>query len=302
MRVGITGATGFLGRLLAARLQARGDRVVALARSPDRARESLGPSISVMAWDAAQVPDPEALSRLDAVVHLAGESVVGVWTAAKQARVRNVRVQGTRNLVEGIRRASARPRVLLSSSASGFYGDAGDSVLTEDSPRGQGFLADLCVEWEAEARKAESLGLRVVLLRTTLPLDPGGGILRAMLIPFRLGLGAMLGNGRQWMPWVHREDWLALTLFALDADSVRGPLNLTAPHPATNREFTRALASALGRPAILRAPAFILSRLGAPVREGALVSQRIVPAKALDLGFAFAHPDLAPALRDLLGR
>jgi len=302
MRVGMTGATGFLGRRLVARLVARGDEVTAFARSPERAQGLLGSPVQAVAWDSARVAPPETLSGLDAVVHLAGETVVGLWTAGKKRRIRDVRVAGTRNLVEGLRRAQPRPRALLSASASGYYGDGGDAVLTEDSPRGRGFLADLCVEWEAEARAAESLGVRVVLLRISLPLDPAGGLLRGMLPPFRLGLGMVLGSGRQWMPWIHMEDWLDLVLFALDHDAARGPLNLAAPEPVTNREFTRALASALGRPAFLRIPAWALARLGEQGREGALVSQRIVPARARDLGFAFRHPEMGAALRDLLKR
>jgi hypothetical protein len=172
--------------------------------------------------------------------------------------------------------------------------------LTEDSPRGRGFLADLCVDWEAEARRAESQGVRVVFLRTTLPLDPGGGILRGMLVPFRLGLGMRLGSGRQWMPWIHIEDWLQMVLFALDEEAARGPMNLAAPEPVPNREFTRVLASALGRPAFLRLPSWVLESMGVQGREGALISQRIVPAKAQALGFAFRYPQLEPALRDLM--
>lgn len=300
MRVGVTGATGFLGQRMVARLTARGDQVVAFTRDPERARDVLGPDVEAVAWSASQIPPREALARLDAVIHLAGEPVVGLWTGEKKRRIRDVRVQGTRNLVEGLSRTTPRPRTLLSASASGFYGDGGDTVLTEDAPRGRGFLADLCVEWEREAHAAEPLGVRTVLLRITLPLHPQGGLLRGMLIPFRLGLGAVLGSGRQWMPWIHMEDWLDLVLFALDNESVRGALNLAAPHPVTNREFTRLLAEAVGRPAFLRVPAWVLARLGEQGREGALVSQRIVPAKALDLGFPFRHPDMGPALRNLL--
>ena len=299
MRIGITGGTGFLGSRLAARLGQRGDVPVVFTRNPVKSAQSLG--AESRHWEATQPLSPESVRDLDAVVHLAGESVLGVWTPKKMQRIRDVRVMGARNLAEAIGQASPRPRLLLSSSASGYYGDRKDEVLTESSARGVGLLAQLCADWEAEAMRAEDAGVRVVLLRTTLPLDPGGGLLRALLVPFRLGLGAVLGNGRQWMPWIHIEDWLALVLRALDHSEVVGPLNLASPQPVRNVELTRILAGVLGRPAFLRVPELILSRIP-QAREGILVSQRVVPAKAEELKFQFAHPDLKEALQDLLSR
>jgi len=252
-------------------------------------------------WDVTQVLSSDQISDLDAVIHLAGESVLGLWTPKKKQKIHDVRVLGARHLVEAMGRASPRPKVFLSSSASGFYGDGGDAVLTESSPHGVGFLAQLCAEWENEAARAETYGVRVVRLRTTLPLDSGGGILRSLSVPFRLGLGGALGSGRQWMPWIHIEDWIRLVLHALDHAGIEGPLNLSAPQPVRNQEFTDTLARVLQRPAFLRVPAFVLNRFPQG-REGALVSQRVVPAKAEATGFQFRHPQLKEALQQLLGR
>jgi len=299
MRVGVTGGTGFLGSRLVDGLRRRGDIPVVFTRNPSRGSAATG--VECRAWEATRPLPPEHLRDLDALVHLAGESVLGFWNEEKKRKIRDVRVLGTRNLVEGLREAEPRPRILLSSSGSGYYGEGGETVLTEASPRGGGFLTDLCVDWEAEALGAQALNVRVVLLRTTLPLDPRGGILRGLLIPFRLGLGAVLGSGRQWMPWIHIQDWVEMVLFALDQEAMRGPLNLAAPQPVRNRELTRTLARVLRRPAFLRLPAFVLARFEQG-REGALVSQRIVPAKAEGLGFRFRHPDLEETLRSLLNR
>jgi uncharacterized protein len=299
MRVGVTGGTGFLGTRVVRRLRERGDFPIVFTRDPTQRKDALG--VECRSWEALHPMPADRIRDLDAVIHLAGESVLGIWTPKKLQKIHDVRVLGTRHLVEALRDASPRPRILLSASASGYYGDGGDAILTEASPNGMGFLAQLCAEWEAEASRANESGVRVVSLRTTLPLDASGGILRGMLIPFRLGLAAVLGTGRQWMPWIHIEDWIDMVLFALDRESVKGPLNLTAPQPVRNEEFTRTLARVLRRPAFLRVPAFVLNRFPQG-REGALVSQRIVPAQPEALGFQFRHPGLEEALRNLLDR
>jgi uncharacterized protein (TIGR01777 family) len=299
MRVGITGGTGFLGSRLVREVKQRGDFPVVFTRTSHSGASTQG--VEYRNWDALKPLSPGQLNDLDAVIHLAGESVLGVWTPKKKQRIHDVRVLGARHLVETMRKASPRLKVFLSSSASGYYGDAGDAVLTESSPRGTGFLAQLCEEWENEAARAKDYGARVVCLRTTLPLDSGGGILRGLLVPFRLGLGAVLGSGGQWMPWIHIDDWTRLVLHALDDANIQGPLNLTAPQPVRNAEFTATLAHVLHRPAILRVPAFVLERFPQG-REGALVSQRILPAKAEATGFTFQHPQLEEALQHLLGR
>ncbi len=299
MHIGITGGTGFLGRHLATRLLARGDSVTVFSRSPRPDRIAGG--ASAVAWDPLADPaPPQTLDTLDAVVHLLGEPVLGIWTPAKKRRIRESRVVSTRNLAAGWRQAANPPGVLLSGSAIGFYGDGADRELTEMSPRGDGFLAELSEEWEGAAGPAQDLGSRVVYLRTALPLDPSGGFLAALLPSFKLGLGAVLGSGKQWVPWLHMEDWLALTLFALDDDAVRGPLNLTAPNPVTNRDLTKTLARVLGRPAFLRVPAWVLKVGLGELSQEPLRSQRLLPEKALGLGFRFAFAEMEPALRDLL--
>jgi uncharacterized protein (TIGR01777 family) len=299
MRVGITGGTGFLGSRLVRSLREREDIPIVFTRNTAMGAKTLG--VECRNWDALEPLSPDRIEDLDAVVHLAGESVLGLWTRKKKERIHDVRVLGTRHLVDALLQASSGPRILLSSSASGYYGDGGDTVLTESSPQGVGFLAQLCAEWEAEASRAAQLGVRVVRLRTTLPLDPGGGILRGLVFPFSAGLGATLGSGRQWMPWVHIDDWIALVLHALLDHRMEGPINLAAPEPVRNAEFTHTLSRVLHRPAFLRVPAFVLNRFPQG-REGALVSQRVVPAKAEALGFQFRHPHLEAALEDLLAR
>jgi uncharacterized protein (TIGR01777 family) len=239
---------------------------------------------------------------MDAVVHLAAESIAGAWTQSKKERISQSRITGTRNVADGLRRVFSRPRVLLSASAIGIYGDRGDEELTETSEPGTGFLADVCRRWEEAAQEAQSLGVRVVHLRTSLPLDPSGGFLQAVLPPFRVGLGARLGSGRQWLSWIHLEDWLDLVLFALENPSVSGPLNLTGPEPVHNSTFARSLAAALHRPAFLSAPSFALRMApGGMGDELLLASQKVLPAQARRLGFPFRFPDLDGALGDLLG-
>jgi hypothetical protein len=301
MRIGITGGTGFLGGLLTRRLLSHGHAVLVFTRNPARARDRVPPAAAVAAWDPRRAMPPERLDSLEAVVHLTGLSLFGLWTPARKQRIVESRVAATRNLLLGWKRAASPPRVLLSGSASGIYGDGGDRELTESAPPGDGFLASLCRDWEAEARAALTLGVRLVILRTSLPLHPGGGLLGAMLPAFRYGMGAVLGNGRQWFPWIHMEDWLSLVEFCLGSAGAGGPVNLAAPHPVPNREFTRALASALGRPAFLRVPGFLLRTAARePAEEMVLVSQRVVPARAMELGFRFRFPGLEEALRDLV--
>lgn len=299
-RIGITGGTGFLGRHLSRRLLSRGHRVVVFTRSPERARGGVPSEVRLEGWDPVDTPMPPArLDPLDAVVNLAGESLAGFLTPAKQRRARTSRIASTRHLIEGWRQAADPPRVLLSSSAVGFYGDAGDETVTESSPSGTGFLADLCRDWEAAAAPAAA-GSRLVTLRTGLPLHPGGGLLGVLLPFFRWGAGPVFGNGNQWMPWIHLEDWLDLVCFALDHEEVTGPLNLTAPAPVRNRELAGALGRALGRPVFLRAPAFLLRATFPKADDLLLSSQRVLPRKAEAAGFRFRFPELPAALADLL--
>ena len=291
MHIGLTGATGFIGGKFIDLALRRGHEIIAFTRDPQRRI----PGCEMRAFSLGAPPD---IAGCEAFIHLAGEPVVGLWTAAKKRRILESRVLGTRRIVEAINAAREKPEVLLSGSAIGFYGDRGDTELTETSPTGTGFLAETVQQWEAEAHRAE--GIRIVSLRTALVLGKHGGALPPMARIFKLGLGGPLGDGRQWMSWIHLHDLAQLALFAIENLDIRGPLNGSAPWPVRNAEFTKALAQILRRPAIFRVPAFALrATLGDFSRE-LLDSKRVLPATALDHGFRFQFPDLAPALANLL--
>jgi len=299
MKALVTGATGFVGPRLLRLL----DRPVALSRDPDRARQTIGHLCDrIIRWDPMQGPPPqEAFSGIDTVLHLAGESVAeGRWTAEQKARIRDSRVIGTRNLVQGIVQAAVKPRVLVSASAVGYYGDRGDEELTESAAPADDFLARVCVEWEREAHAAEQAGVRVVCARTGIVLGAGGGALGKMLLPFKLGAGGPLGSGRQWMPWVHVADLARLYLHAADTPSLSGPMNAVAPNPVRNADFTKALARQLHRPAFLPAPYFGLRLAFGEFAKVLFASQRVIPQVAHDTGFVFQYPDIVAALREIL--
>ncbi len=300
MRALVTGATGFVGPRLLRLL----DRPVVLSRDPDRARPRIGHLVDrIVRWDPLHGPPPqEAFEGVDAVLHLAGESVAaGRWTTARKAMIRDSRVIGTRNLVQGIVQAATKPRVLVSASAVGYYGDRGDEELTESARPADDFLARVCVEWEHEALAAEKAGVRVALARTGIVLGSGaGGALEKMLTPFRLGAGGPLGNGRQWMPWIHVADLARLYLHAAETMSIVGPMNSVAPNPVRNSEFTKVLARQLHRPAFMPAPYFGLRLVFGEFAQVLFASQRVIPRVALDTGFVFQYPELAGALREIL--
>ncbi len=298
MRALVTGATGFIGRRLLSRL----DRPVVLSRDPERARIALGTDIEVVGWDLVSEPAPaRAFRGVDAVFHLAGEPVAeGRWNAAKKDRIRESRVTGTRHLVDALASLAERPGTLVSASAVGFYGDRGDEALDESSAPGNDFLAAVCQQWEAEAQRAASLGIRVVMARTGIVLDASGGALAKMLPPFKLGLGGPLGSGRQWMPWIHLEDHVAMLLHAAENSGVSGPMNAVGPEPVTNRTFAAALGAALHRPAFFPAPKFALRLAMGEVADVVLSSQRVMPKVAEKTGFKFRHGDLRNALRAAL--
>ncbi|MCE9612094.1 MAG: TIGR01777 family oxidoreductase [Chthoniobacter sp.] len=311
MTIGLTGATGFIGGKIIDLALRRGHEIVAFTRDPRRAI----PGCEMRPFSLEKAPD---ITGCEALIHLAGESVVGVWTAAKMRRITESRVLGTRRIVEAIHAATVKPEVLLCGSAIGFYGDRGDEELTETAPAGTGFLAETTQAWEREALNMEcasgsaevgattattpnSARPRVVLLRTAIVLGAHGGALPLMARPFRLGLGGPLGDGHQWVSWIHLDDLAQLALFAIENLDVRGPLNGSAPWPVRNADFTRALARTLHRPAFLRVPAFALrTALGGFAHE-LLDSKRVLPAAALNYGFGFRFPELAPALANLLG-
>ena len=293
MQLALTGATGFVGRHVIRLAVRRGYEVVAFTRDPSKI---VGDCIETRAFSTDTPPD---LTGCDAVIHLAGENVAGIWTRGKMQRIRDSRVLGTRRVAEAIRASAHPPDVLVSSSAIGFYGDSGEAELTEDSPHGAGFLADTCREWEAEASAAES-HCRVIRARTGIVLGKRGGALRLMLPAFRLGLGARIGNGRQWLSWIHAEDLASLLLFAVENLDVRGALNATAPWPVRNAEFTRTLARSLHRPSFLAVPAFVLRLFLGEFSRELLDSKRVLPAAATAHGFGFRFPALAPALADIV--
>ncbi|MHC4472114.1 MAG: TIGR01777 family oxidoreductase [Planctomycetota bacterium] len=302
MRVAVTGATGLLGRALAHRLLDRGDEVVALTRDPDAARERLPETARAERWVVGE-PGPLAgiLSGLDGVVNLAGENVLGRrWRATVKEELRRSRVEGTRTVVRALEAAEPRPRVLVNASATGYYGPRGDEEVAEDAPPGTDFLAEMCVAWEEEAAKAESFGVRVARVRTGIVLSTEGGALPSMVTPFRWFVGGRIGHGRQWVPWIHVDDLTGLLLHALDREEVEGPLNGTAPHPVSNREFVKALGRTLRRPSWLPVPRLalriLLGEAGAVVATG----QRAVPRRALDTGFDFGFSEVESALADLL--
>ncbi len=300
LRVTVTGATGLIGSHLLDALRMRGAQVTVLTRDPGAASSRLG-DVETIGWDPMSEPAPaEALDGRDAVVHLAGEPIAQRWSAKAKRAIEESRVIGTRNLVDGLSRAEARPGVLVSSSAIGYYGAHGEEPLDEDAPPGADFLAGVCVEWEAEARRASELGLRGVAVRTGVVLDRAGGALAKMLPPFKLGVGGPVAGGRQYISWIHTDDLVGIMLTALEDERWEGPVNATAPTPVSNRDFARALGRALGRPSLLPVPGLALRALYGEMADIVTSGARVVPAKALVLGFEFRHPDLERALRAAL--
>jgi uncharacterized protein (TIGR01777 family) len=277
---------------------ARLDRPIVLSRDPQRARDALSSAnATVGGWDAHSPPPNEAFAGVDAVIHLAGDPVADRrWDESKRREIRDSRVLGTRFLVEALAAMPTRPKVLVSASAVGYYGDRGDETLDEQSPPAGDFLAQVCVDWEREAMRAETFGMRVARVRIGVVLGRGGGALAKMLTPFRLGLGGRLASGRQWMPWVHLDDVVGILLHAATNESVTGPINATAPTLVTNAEFTQALARALHRPAMFPMPGFMLKLIMGEFGEIVLASQKVIPAVAQRTGYSFQHPEIGPAL------
>jgi uncharacterized protein len=296
MIVAITGASGFIGPRLIARLQRDGFQPRAIGR-----RDPGIPGVQFARWDAyAGEPPDDALRDAAAVIHLAGEPVAQRWSDRIKKAIRDSRVQGTRRLVDAIARLSAKPRVLISASAIGYYGDRGDEILNETATPGSDFLAGVCVEWERETRKAMDHGLRAVALRFGIVLGKEGGALHQMLGPFRAGVGGPAGSGRQWVSWIHQDDAVELMLFALQNDGIAGPLNATAPHPVRNLDFAQALGHAVHRPSLVPTPKFALRLMFGELADVLLASQRVVPEVATRAGFHFRYPELPGALRQIL--
>jgi uncharacterized protein (TIGR01777 family) len=301
LKITLTGATGLIGPRLVRTLKQRGDEVTVLSRSAEKARDALG--VQAVRWDPMAGPAPAgALSGRDAVVHLAGEPVAQRWTDDAKRAIRQSRETGTRNLVAGIAALppAERPRVLVSSSAVGYYGRHGDERVPESTPPGSDFLAGVCVAWEHEAEQARELGLRVVTVRTGVVLDAGGGALAKMLPFFKLGVGGPVAGGRQYLPWISAGDLAGLYLAALDGDDWDGPVNGTAPAPVTNAAFSKALGRALHRPAFAPVPAFAIRTLYGDMAAIVTEGQRAVPERPQALGYRFRFEDLDAALSDAL--
>ena len=297
MKTLVTGGTGFVGRKLLSKLEQPG----IVTRNASRARSKLADDAGqIIEWDPMSGPKKFDASY-SAVVNLMGESIAeGRWTEEKKRRIRDSRVVGTRNLVDSLLKAEKLPEVLVSASAVGFYGDPGEDVVTEQHASGEGFLPDVCKEWETEAVRLTNHGVRVVLIRIGIVLGKEGGALEKMLPLFRWGLGGKLGDGKQWMPWIHVDDLVKLILWSMNTPSVSGPINAVAPHPVRNADFTQALAGAVSRPAFLPAPKFGLKLALGEFAESLFFSQHIVPEKALTHGFEFQFAELGIALTEIV--
>jgi uncharacterized protein (TIGR01777 family) len=293
-KVLVSGSSGLVGSALVPALVASGYDVKRLVRGKVTAPDQIS-------WNPAQPLPPQSVSGFDAVVHLAGESIVGRWTEAKKLRIMDSRIPATRHMAAALSKAPQPPQVFVCASAIGYYGDRGDEVLREDSPSGEGFTAELCRQWEAAAQSVAGAGIRAVQIRFGIVLSAAGGALRKMLPPFRIGVGGNVGNGRQWMSWIDRADIVGAVQHLLTTDSLNGPVNMVSPNPVRNTEFTKTLASALHRPAIFPMPAFA-ARLafGEMADELLLASQRVEPSKLVSSGYKFQRPDLRSALQGIL--
>ena len=299
MRVAVSGSTGLVGSEVVASLSAAGHEVVRLVR------RAPAPGEKAVRWDPEKGEiDAAGLEGLDAVVHLAGENIAsGRWNAARKAAIRDSRVNGTRLLCDALAGLARPPKTLVCASAIGYYGDRGEELLTEESPPGTGFLAEVCREWEAASEPAARKGIRVVALRIGVVLSPKGGALSRMLPPFRAGLGGVIGSGRQYVSWVALDDLVGIVLHALQSGELRGPVNAVAPLPVTNRELTEALGKVLSRPTLLPVPAFALRLAVGEMADALLLaSARVVPRRLEETGYRFRFPELPAALRHLLGK
>ena len=304
MRIVVAGGTGFIGRALCERLANAGHAITALTRDPEQARSKVYHAVQIVPWQGFRGQSEElskALDGSDVVINLAGAPIAtGRWTPQVRELLRKSREGTTTAIVTTLAKLKARPVMLINASAIGFYGPRGDEELTEEASSGDGFLASLCREWEGAALAAERLGVRVATPRFGVVLGRDGGALARMLPVFRLGLGGPLGDGRQWMSWIHRDDLVELLIFLMD-HAVSGPVNATAPHPVTNGEFSKTLGQTLGRPAFLRTPGFVMKlAFGDMANELLLTGQRVIPHKAHSLGFHFRFPFIAGALNDIL--
>ncbi|MDP2177378.1 TIGR01777 family oxidoreductase [Methylicorpusculum sp.] len=295
MKVLLTGGTGFIGKALIQSLLQSEHQITVLSRNPQQVAELCGKNVAAL----GRLDELTAEDHFDAVINLAGAPIFDRrWTDARKQLIWDSRVKLTEQLIEAINKMKIKPQVLISGSAIGYYGNQGDTELTEQSSYRDDFSHRLCEAWETEAKKAEALGVRVCIIRTGLVVAPGGGIVGRMLLPFKLGLGGRIGDGKQWMSWIHRDDWINIALAMIDNQSMQGVYNATAPVPRTNAEFTKVLADCLKRPALIPVPAFLLNLLLGEMAELVLGSQRVLPKRLLDQAFQFKYTELDDALLD----
>jgi len=298
MKVVLAGGTGFIGKALHQRLMENGHEVILLTRSSNRLRFNLNGKTTIVSWDGRQVGDwAEQIEKADAFINLAGDPIVeGRWTRAKKERILTSRLQATRTLVAAIKHARKKPSVFINASAVGYYGNVAQGEVKENHPKGEGFLADVCEQWENEAQAVQSLGIRLVLIRTGVVLGRKGGALKKMITPFRFFMGGTLGSGEQWLPWIHIDDVTGGIIFSLEKYHVFGPINLTSPHPVPMREFSKALGKALHRPSWASVPSFVLRATLGELADTILEGQKVVPEKLLKAGYKFHYPSLQNAL------
>jgi len=301
MKILVTGGTGFVGRPLVRKLVENNHEVVLLSRNPEAAKSALALPLTVFKWDPeASTPPKEAYQGIEGIVHLAGESIAaGRWTEKQKKKILDSRTLSTRNLLKGAVEAGVKPKVLVMASAIGIYGDRGNDSLSESSPQGIGFLADVCRAWEKESQYPGLESVRKVNLRIGIVLGKDGGALQKLLPLFKLGGGGPVGNGKQWMSWIHRSDLVEMILYSLTHDSVSGAVNAVAPNPSTNAEFSKALGKACNRPAFMPAPAIALKLAMGEMSELVLASQKVEAKKILDSGFVFTYPKIQEALDEI---
>jgi uncharacterized protein (TIGR01777 family) len=302
MKVLVTGASGRIGKALCDELLARGDEVVGLTRDPEKARAAQA-QITWHAWEPTlERPAATAFDGVDGVVNLVGEKINQRWTDEAKRKIMDSRKVATHNLVGAIDGLTTKPKVLVSQSAVGYYGNRGDEELDESSAPGESFDASVCVEWEKAAHEVEAAGVRLAIVRTGQVMETGGGILGELLLPFKLGLGGPLAGGNQWVPWIHLSDEVGILIWALDTESVSGVVNGTAPNPVTNKEWSKALGRALHRPAVLPIPGFAVEvKFGREFGKVAQGGQKVLPKRTEELGYGFKFPEIDAALRNLVG-
>lgn len=304
MRIVLSGGTGFIGKALLSRLVREGHQILLLSRNPERTPDPQQKNVTAVPWDAREVgPWAQSVDGADAVINLSGENIAAKrWTAAQKARILQSRLAATKAIVSAIERAKKAPPVLVNASAVGYYGDVPEGDVTESHPRGKGFLAEVCEQWEKEALVAKRKGVRVVLLRTGIVLEKGGGAIQKMLPPFLCFLGGPLGSGRQWFPWIHLEDEVGAILYAIKNSALSGPVNAVSPHPVRLKDFCSAFARVLHRPSWLPVPAFALRMLLGEIAEMLLTGQRALPRKLEQAGYPFQYPSLHGALASIVSR